>query len=299
MAPISSRMRERYDSAVQSVSDFIEGELRLDEVPSESFSELKGMFNRCVRQDQWDWFTVYSELERPSIPRIRRIAEELTVLRRACLEVSDQSITVSIERLSQLGLRELLRSYQRKPQVTHSSNKSGWLYVLSTREQPALLKIGMTRRSVEERVKEINSATGVPIPFSARSVFSVNDARDAERRVFENLDSFRIRSDREFFQVPYEKAIRAIKECLSEFGLLKRPNGSLAWLDHERGYGFIDYDGGQTVFLHFSEVEVGKVNHLMKGTNLEFDLGFGKEGMFARKAKVLAAAGNEQVDILG
>lgn len=219
MAPISSRMRERYDGAVQSVNDFIQGKLKPGEVSPESFSELKGMLNRCVRQDQWDWFTVYSEFGRPPIPQIRRIAEELTALRRVCLEADERSVAVSIERLSRLGLHELLRKYQRNPQGTLNSGKSGWIYVLSTREQPDVLKIGMTQRSVEERVKEINSATGVAIPFSARSVFLVSDARFAERKVFERLDSFRIRSDREFFQIPYQEAVKAIRGCLDEFGL--------------------------------------------------------------------------------
>ena len=226
MAPISDRMRERYDWAVQSVSDFLEGRIRLDEVCPESFSELKGMVNRCVRQDQWDWFTVYSEFGRPPVPKMRRVAEEITNLRRACLNDDEEVVTASIERLSTLGLRELLVNYQRKPQVPSQNGKSGWLYVISTREQPDVLKIGMTQRPVEERVKEINSATGVPIPYSVRSVFLVNDARVAERRVFERLDSFRIRSDREFFQIPYEEAKSAIRECLNEFGLRESPKGT-------------------------------------------------------------------------
>ena len=288
MSPISSRMRERYNGAVQTVGDFIAGRLSLEEVPPESFSELKGMFNRCVRQDQWDWFTVYSEFGRPPIPRMRDIAEELFSLRRACLEKDRELVANSVERLCRLGLRELLGTYQRKPPELPSTGPSGWLYILSTREQRDILKIGMTQRPVEERVREINSATGVPIPFSVRSIFRVKDSRNAERRVFERLDSFRIRSDREFFKMPHEEAAKSIRECLSELELRERPQGTIVWLDQERGYGFLDYDGEQSVFLHFSQVEEGDVRRVNTGAKFEFDLGFGEKGMFAINAKFLA-----------
>src|SRR5205809_4142062 len=74
--------------------------------------------------------------------------------------------------------------------------------------------LGFTTRSVEDRVKEINSATGVVFPFSARRIFAVGEARHAERRVFSVLEQYRIRSDREFFKVTYVAAIRALEDCL-------------------------------------------------------------------------------------
>ena len=56
--PISNRMRPRYVAALQHVGSALQsGGLR--EQDSEYFSEVKGMFNRCVRRDQWDWHTVY------------------------------------------------------------------------------------------------------------------------------------------------------------------------------------------------------------------------------------------------
>ena len=288
MAPISIRMRERYNGAAQTVGDFIAGRLSFEEASPESFSELKGMLNRCVRQDQWDWFSVYSEFGRPPFARMRHIAGELTTLRRGCLEKDGEAVANSVEKLRGLGLSELLATYQRKPRDLSIAGQSGWLYVLSTREQPDMLKIGMTQRSVEERVREINSATGVPIPFSARSVYRVKDARDAERRIFERLDPFRVRSDREFFQMPYEDAAKSISECLREFGLRERPQGTLVWLDRDRGYGFLDYDGEQSVFLHISEVLEGDFQNADPGAKFEFDLGFGEKGMFAMRAKVVA-----------
>ena len=72
----------------------------------------------------------------------------------------------------------------------------------------------MTIRTVPERVKEINSATGVLYPFSARVVYKVKDARAAEHRVFQLLSDYRIRQDREFFEIPFPKAAQIIEEAL-------------------------------------------------------------------------------------
>src|SRR5690606_36613459 len=91
---------------------------------------------------------------------------------------------------------------------------SGWVYILSTREMPNILKIGMTTRNISERVKEINSATGVLYPLSARAVFRVKNASEAERLIFSKLDSYRIRKDREFFNIEFQKAVTLINDYL-------------------------------------------------------------------------------------
>jgi len=59
--------------------------------------------------------------------------------------------------------------------------------VLSTREQPDFLKIGMTTRTVEERVREINTATGVLIPFGVRRCWRVMDPSRSEKLIHSAL----------------------------------------------------------------------------------------------------------------
>jgi hypothetical protein len=50
MAPISSRKRTRYD-AVQTGLDLVEGNLPPERADLDHLSELKVMFNRCLRRD--------------------------------------------------------------------------------------------------------------------------------------------------------------------------------------------------------------------------------------------------------
>jgi hypothetical protein len=75
---------------------------------------------------------------------------------------------------------------------------TGFLYILSTRSQPRFLKIGMTQRAVEVRVKEINAATGIVIPYGVRAVWKVDNAHEVEREVHALLADYRVRTDREF-----------------------------------------------------------------------------------------------------
>ena len=49
-----------------------------DPLVMESLSVVKGLFNRIVRQDQWDWFAVASQLGFPSRRISQVIAQELS-----------------------------------------------------------------------------------------------------------------------------------------------------------------------------------------------------------------------------
>jgi hypothetical protein len=215
MAPISARMAGRYDLAVEAVLALLEEQILPSEVDLDLLSELKGMFNRCVRKDQWDWFSVYSQFGEPERGDMQRIASLLYALR-ASLGSGDITQTEGlIRKLEDANLVKYLRTFRDGGPVRDADGTSGWLYMLSTREQPKLLKIGMTTTSVFQRVRQINGATGVPFPFSARAVFRVTDAAAAERAVFELLREYRVRPDREFFEVDFAFAVRQVEQLLS------------------------------------------------------------------------------------
>jgi hypothetical protein len=228
MAPISARMQGRYDLASEVVLAYFQEGKAAIEVDPDCLSEVKGMFNRCVRQDQWDWFSVFTQFGEMNRRDLHRIGPLLYELRAAVL---------SDDELRQGELRKLLVAANLPKYLTtflaggpgHSPDGvAGWVYILSTREQPKVLKIGMTTRSIFQRVKEINSATGVVYPYSARAVFRVASAAVAESAVFELLRPYRIRPDREFFQVDYQQAAFQIGHLLSAFRRRAEPSAEAA-----------------------------------------------------------------------
>ncbi len=100
--------------------------------------------------------------------------------------------------------------------------RKGFVYILSTREEKKFLKIGMTTRPVTDRVKEINAATGVLFPYSVRAVFKVTDAAKAEKMIHEKFANYRVRGDREFFEISFQMAQRIIKDYLRYENLLQK-----------------------------------------------------------------------------
>src|SRR5262249_22458491 len=133
---------------------------------------------------------------------------------------------------SELPARRCLRVFLGELAILDEPN-AGWVYILSTRELPKLLKIGMTTRGVQDRVREINGVTGVAIPFGVRRCWRVSDPRQSEKIVHEALDRERVRADREFFRIDFFEAERRIREILSEAGLELRTSSRLAALHPE------------------------------------------------------------------
>ena len=62
-------------SISQSISDnycrIIKSLYRGEKVTDGDISILKGMFNRCIKKDQWDWFTTYKYLGYPNDQTLR------------------------------------------------------------------------------------------------------------------------------------------------------------------------------------------------------------------------------------
>jgi len=203
--------------SAELVLDLLQGSQLLPAVPTtlDAISEVKGLFNRVSRQDQWDWFTVSRQLGYPSTRISEAIGFYLTNLRAALRDSDETGAQESCRTLRRLPTRRCLNVFLGRSTITDIPG-AGWIYILSTREIPNLLKIGMTSRRIEERIREINSATGVAIPFGVRCCWRVSDPIKAEDVVHSALHHFRIRGDREFFRIEFSEAKKRIMDELAK-----------------------------------------------------------------------------------
>jgi hypothetical protein len=174
-------------------------------------SHVKGQFTRCAKQDQWDWFTVWTRLGKPAREKCNRVSNNIKNIRDACKKQDLTLLTEAISTIKELGIHRYLQNYL-NPRTDEAHE--GFIYILSTREQSQFLKIGVTTRSVEQRVKEINSATGVVIPFGVRAVWPVRNPEQTEKEIHEMLSPYRVRADREFFQIEYQQACKKILDLI-------------------------------------------------------------------------------------
>ncbi len=92
----------------------------------------------------------------------------------------------------------------------------GRVYVLSNKAMPGLLKIGFTMNTVEGRVKELSSATGVPSEFCIEYQVECRDAAGVEALVHESLQNSRHNNSREFFSISLTEAVEAIRAHTKE-----------------------------------------------------------------------------------
>ncbi|GGD73859.1 MULTISPECIES: cold shock domain-containing protein [Paenibacillus] len=54
--------------------------------------------------------------------------------------------------------------------------------------------------------------------------------------------------------------------------------GTVKWFNAEKGYGFIQVEGGEDVFVHFSAIQGDGFKSLDEGQAVEFDITEGNRG---------------------
>lgn len=84
------------------------------------------------------------------------------------------------------------------------------IYLLTNEAMPGIVKIGMTTDSVESRIGQLNSHSGVPLPFECFFAAEVDSCARVEKILHQLFSEQRINPKREFFRIDPEKAVLAI-----------------------------------------------------------------------------------------
>jgi cold shock protein len=63
--------------------------------------------------------------------------------------------------------------------------------------------------------------------------------------------------------------------------------GTVKWFSNEKGYGFIQQDGGEDVFVHFSEIQGDGYKSLSEGQRVEFEVAQGNKGLQASGVRLI------------
>jgi len=107
--PISDGMRARYRLALTSAVTVLEtGTFTPDHAAQ--LSELKGMFNRCLRKDQRDWAAVLALFGHPEELELRRAVGVVTELRQAFLAPAKEDVARAVDAANRRDLLPRLTS---------------------------------------------------------------------------------------------------------------------------------------------------------------------------------------------
>jgi CspA family cold shock protein len=70
----------------------------------------------------------------------------------------------------------------------------------------------------------------------------------------------------------------------------ERETGTVKWFDERKGYGFIDRENGEDIFVHYTQISGGGFRNLQEGERVEFSVGQGLKGPAAEDVRKILAA---------
>jgi hypothetical protein len=84
------------------------------------------------------------------------------------------------------------------------------VYVLTNEAMPGIVKIGFTEGSIEDRISQLSSWSGVPLYFECYYAAEVDDMKRVEKLLHQLFSELRVNPKREFFRIDPEKVVLAL-----------------------------------------------------------------------------------------
>ena len=64
------------------------------------------------------------------------------------------------------------------------------------------------------------------------------------------------------------------------------PNGTVKWFSDQKGYGFINQEDGEDIFVHYSAIQSEGFRSLKEGDEVSFEVTEGPKGLQATDVHV-------------
>ena len=68
----------------------------------------------------------------------------------------------------------------------------------------------------------------------------------------------------------------------------ERITGTVKWFNGDKGFGFIEREGGKDVFVHFSAIQGAGFRNLQEGQKVEFNVEKGPKGPQATNVSTMS-----------
>lgn len=94
------------------------------------------------------------------------------------------------------------------------------------------------------------------------------------------------------FWVLYTEFVQNAHKCITSRGK-RMATGTVKWFSNQKGYGFIEYNEDEDVFVHFTGIEMEGYKTLKEGQTVEFEIAEGARGPQATNVTVLNSEDDE------
>ena len=71
------------------------------------------------------------------------------------------------------------------------------------------------------------------------------------------------------------------RNCIIPQEAARMARGKVKWFNDAKGYGFIEQESGEDVFVHFSAIAMEGFKTLSEGQEVEFEIRTGEKGLHA------------------
>jgi len=120
-----------------------------------------------------------------------------------------------VERTESFTVTNLESFVMRNHPAIASGTDPGVIYVIRSPSHGIdMYKVGLSRRNARERVSELSSVSGVPLPFEVLASWNVADCNVIEKEVHRRLASYRVSKRREFFRTSLSAIIAAVEKAI-------------------------------------------------------------------------------------
>jgi cold shock protein len=79
----------------------------------------------------------------------------------------------------------------------------------------------------------------------------------------------------------YDLPGTAVQDRFTSLEAARMARGKVKWFNDAKGYGFIEQDSGEDVFVHFSAISMEGFKTLAEGQEVEFEIRTGEKGLHA------------------
>ena len=119
----------------------------------------------------------------------------------------------------------------------------GFVYVLGIDSMPNIYKVGMTKRTTEERCVDLSASTSCATPFYVLAEgFTASPGR-VERQIHEDHDLFRINDRREFFRADLCSLVAEIRRHCGEVSVSQKGLEVMRERENEMRKNFFKFSG--------------------------------------------------------